>query len=471
MSIANEITRLQGAKADLKTAIEGKGVTVPSATKLDGYADLVDDIQTGGGTPTLQDKSVSYTPTESQQTATITADVGYDGLDEVDVTVGAIDPDYVGSNVPRRGVNDLTAGGALVYAPSGYYPDGVAKSVSIITGAKPTAEKGTVSSHGVWVTPYITYAEGYIQAGTKSGTAVRVEASELVSGTKQISANGSDIDVTDYESVDVSVPNSYSASDEGKVVDNGALVSQSSATYTANDTYDTTLINEVTVNVSGGGGIDADDVAGGTISGNLTIIESGGFMSYAFYGNSQITSVSAPNKTVASGSPSVFQGCSGMTSISLPNLVTLYCTSFFQGCSSLQSITLPKLGTATVSYFANSTFFGCSSLEIADLGQVSGLGNNAFNGCTVLDTIILRRTSVASLGNTNSFTNTPFASGRTGGTIYIPKSLYDHLGDGTSNDYKSATNWSTVNGYGTITWAKIEGSIYETQYADGTPIS
>lgn len=49
MSIATEITRLQTAKADLKTAIEGKGVTVPSATKIDGYADLVEAIQSGGG--------------------------------------------------------------------------------------------------------------------------------------------------------------------------------------------------------------------------------------------------------------------------------------------------------------------------------------------------------------------------------------------------------------------------------------
>ena len=36
---------------------------------------------------------------------------------------------------------------------------------------------------------------------------------------------------------------------EGKVVHNGALVSQSSATYTENNTYDTTLVNSVTVNV------------------------------------------------------------------------------------------------------------------------------------------------------------------------------------------------------------------------------
>lgn len=53
MSIASEITRLQNAKAGLKTAIEGKGVTVSSSTKLDGYADLVDSIQQGGGGGTM----------------------------------------------------------------------------------------------------------------------------------------------------------------------------------------------------------------------------------------------------------------------------------------------------------------------------------------------------------------------------------------------------------------------------------
>lgn len=47
MSIATEITRLQNAKASIKTSIENKGVTVPSATKLDGYSTLIDSIPTG----------------------------------------------------------------------------------------------------------------------------------------------------------------------------------------------------------------------------------------------------------------------------------------------------------------------------------------------------------------------------------------------------------------------------------------
>ena len=71
-------------------------------------------------------------------------------------------------------------------------------------------------------------------------------------GTININTNGTH-NVTTYASANVSVPNSYSAGDEGKVVSNGTLVAQTSAIYNTNNTYDTTLINSVTVNVSGGG--------------------------------------------------------------------------------------------------------------------------------------------------------------------------------------------------------------------------
>ena len=119
----------------------------------------------GGGSPTLQTKSKTYTPNTSQQTETITADAGYDGLDQVDITVNA-----------------MTSG----------------------TAGTPTATKGTVSSNSVSVTPSVTNTTGYITGGTKTGTAVTVSASELVSGSQTITSNNT-YDVTNLASVVVNV--------------------------------------------------------------------------------------------------------------------------------------------------------------------------------------------------------------------------------------------------------------------------
>lgn len=84
MSVQSELARLENAKAAIKAAIEGKGVTVPDGTLLDGVAALIESIEAGGGNPVLQAKSV--TPSESEQS--VTPDIGYDGLSNV--TVGAI---------------------------------------------------------------------------------------------------------------------------------------------------------------------------------------------------------------------------------------------------------------------------------------------------------------------------------------------------------------------------------------------
>ena len=48
MSIQTELTRITNAKAAIRTAIEGKGITVPSGTLLDGMASLIESIQAGG---------------------------------------------------------------------------------------------------------------------------------------------------------------------------------------------------------------------------------------------------------------------------------------------------------------------------------------------------------------------------------------------------------------------------------------
>ena len=63
MSIQSELTRLTNAKAAIQTAIEGKGVTVPSGTLLDGMAALIESIEAGGGAAKYS--YGSFTPSET----------------------------------------------------------------------------------------------------------------------------------------------------------------------------------------------------------------------------------------------------------------------------------------------------------------------------------------------------------------------------------------------------------------------
>ena len=197
----------------MSTTVTYKGSTLTTVTNqtktlttqgkyLEDNITLVD--VTSGGSPTLQTKTATYTPTESQQTATITADSGYDGLDEVDITVNAISSTYVGTGITRRSSSDLTASGATVTVPSGYYASNATKTVASGTEGTPTATKGTVSSHSITVTPSVTNTAGYISGGTHNGTAVTVSASELVSGSETKTANGT-YDVTNLAQIIVNV--------------------------------------------------------------------------------------------------------------------------------------------------------------------------------------------------------------------------------------------------------------------------
>ena len=67
MSIQADLSRIINAKAAIKAAIEGKGVTVPDATLLDGMASLIESIEAGGGadiSPWIDMVTFSITPAE-----------------------------------------------------------------------------------------------------------------------------------------------------------------------------------------------------------------------------------------------------------------------------------------------------------------------------------------------------------------------------------------------------------------------
>lgn len=104
----------------------------------------------------------------------------------------------------RRTSSDLTASGAMVTAPAGYYASSASKAVASGTAGTPTASKGAVNNNSINVTPSVTNTTGYIAGSTITGTAVSVSASELVSGSQTVTDNGT-YDVTNLASVTVNV--------------------------------------------------------------------------------------------------------------------------------------------------------------------------------------------------------------------------------------------------------------------------
>jgi len=171
----------------------------------------VDLPKTGGGTARFMDTSPT-TATASDVGAgkyffnasgVLTLGTGSGGIPSVtqDQDGYLVLDDDQGQNIT---VESLTVSGSGTYtAPTGkaYSP----VTVPAGTAGTPSATKGTVSNHSVSVTPSVTNTSGYITGSTKTGTAVTVSASELVSGDKSITANGTNIDVADYATVSVNV--------------------------------------------------------------------------------------------------------------------------------------------------------------------------------------------------------------------------------------------------------------------------
>jgi len=184
MSITSEISRISQNVSDSLAAVAAKGVTVPTGSTSDDLATLIGSI-------------------EQLDISDTTAAAG-------DVLSGKYFYTAAGSKtqgtILTKTSSDLTASGATVTAPAGYYASAASTSVASGTAGTPTATKGSVSSHSITVTPSVTNTTGYITGGTNTGTAVTVSASELVSGTYTANANGSSIDITNYASLTVAIP-------------------------------------------------------------------------------------------------------------------------------------------------------------------------------------------------------------------------------------------------------------------------
>ena len=205
----------------------------------------------------------------------------------------------------------------------------------------------------------------------------------------------------------------------------------------------------------------------GTISGSLIIPDTVSYngivytvtsiAEYAFYGCSGLTSVTMPN-SITSIEGSAFINCSGLTSITIPSTVTSIGSYAFLGCSGLTSLTIPS----TVTSIGNYAFDGCSGLTSVTIPtSVTSIGYSAFSGCSGLTSLTIP-SSLTSIG-AFAFAN---CAALEEVSWYANNSIsYNNFfsGDTSLRVFNLGTNWSTF-GTGT-TWSVLGSRFISNLYA------
>ena len=154
---------------------------------------------------------------------------------------------------------------------------------------------------------------------------------------------------------------------------------------------------------------------------------------YAFRGCTGLTSITIPNSVTSIGD-AAFYGCSGLTSITIPNSVTSVGIAAFHDCSGLTSVTIPN----SVTSIWSSAFQGCSSLTSVTIGNsVTSIGGSAFAVCSGLTSITIPN-SVTSIGG-GAFS---YCKGLT--SITIPNSVIS-IGSGAFRDCSGLTSVTALN--------------------------
>ena len=105
----------------------------------------------------------------------------------------------------------------------------------------------------------------------------------------------------------------------------------------------------------------------------------------AFDGCSGLTSVTIPNSVTSIG-VYAFNGCSGLTSVTIPDSVTSIGSYTFAGCSRLTSVTIPD-GVTTISRNTFQYCTGLTSVTIPD--SVTTIGADAFLDCRGLTSVTI----------------------------------------------------------------------------------
>ncbi len=178
---------------------------------------------------------------------------------------------------------------------------------------------------------------------------------------------------------------------------------------------------------------------GKTLYYNITSSNTVAVTYYDYYGSNYVSgAVVIPSSVTNSGTTysvteignSAFDGCSSLTSVTIPNSVTSIGEDAFRGCSSLTSLTIPN----SVNSIGNEAFEYCSSLTSLTIpNSVNSIGEIAFRFCSSLTSLNFNAVNCGDFLYGTPFDSCPISTINIGDSVQrIPVNFASGLGSLTS---------------------------------------
>lgn len=388
----------------------------------------------------------------------------------------------VEGTIATKTSSNLTASGATVTVPSGYYASQATKNVTTATQATPSI---TIDANGL-ITATATQTAGYVAAGTKSGT-------------KQLAFQPAKT-ITPSTASQIAVSGGYYTGGDITVAGDSNLVAGNIKSGVSIFGVSGTLVEGSGSGEAAEWSENEDAIVMRTLSSytNNRISSIGAF---AFHGYDSLATVNFPAcRTIGY---SAFQACYRLATINFPVCMNIGSGAFNQ-CSNLTTISFPmatRIGKdafvycyslTTISFpmatsIGDNAFYQCTSLTTADFPMATRIGNNAFGYCsslitvsipacktikmnafsrcsnlttisfpavTVIETsafyycrnlksLYLTGSFLCQLSNSNAFASTPY----TGHSISFSGTPYIYVPQSLLASYKAATNWTYFSSY------------------------